>query len=85
MQNTEATDCDSLCRALCHKVCTELTQKFNYPLSTSIGFTTIENSSAISANTLSVADSALYQAKLSGKGCVIRGYVEEMAEQEIIY
>lgn len=82
MPNTEATDCHALCHLLCHTIRTKLTEVCSYPLSASIGFTTVENSTTVSVDTLSVSDRALYQAKAAGKGCVVRGYAEELPEQK---
>jgi diguanylate cyclase (GGDEF)-like protein len=77
MPNTQASDCHALCHVLCHTICTRLTEAFSYPLSASIGFTTIENSTEASTDILSVADKALRQAKALGKNCVVREYAEE--------
>ena len=82
MPNTEASDCHALCNLLCHTIRTQLTEVFSCPLSASIGFTTSENSSEISVDMLSIADKALYQAKALGKGCVVRGYANELNEKE---
>jgi|GEM_PF-5276144 len=81
MPNTQASDCHALCHLLCHTIRTRITESFSYPLSASIGFTTVEHPAEASIDILSVADKALYRAKASGKGCVVRGYVEVEAQE----
>lgn len=83
MPNTKATDCDALFHSLCHIIGTKMTEIISYPITASIGFTTIEHWTEVSGDILSVADKALYRAKASGKGCVVRGYavpVDEIAD-----
>jgi len=83
MPNTHASDCHTLCDLLCQTIRTRLTEVISYPLSASIGFTTNENSPGMSADILSTADKALYRAKALGKGCVARGYADELTEKEM--
>lgn len=81
MPNTKAIDCDTLCRSICHTIGAKMTEVISYPVTASIGYTTIatiENSIADSSDILSIADKAMYQAKASGKGCVVRGYAEKL-------
>lgn len=78
MPNTKASDCHALCRLLCHTIRTRLTEVFSYPISASIGFVTSGSPVGNSVDILSCADSALYRAKALGKGCVVRGYPEEL-------
>ena len=73
MPNTQASDCHALCHLLCQTIRTTLTAHFSYPISASIGFTTVENQAEARIDILSVADKALYRAKAAGKGCVVRG------------
>lgn len=73
MPNTGATDCQTLCQLLCQTIRARLTQACSYPLSASMGFTTVENSAQASSDILSIADEALYRAKALGKSCVVRG------------
>jgi diguanylate cyclase (GGDEF)-like protein len=74
MPNTKALDCDALCHSLCHIIGTSMTEKISYPVTASIGYTTIEHWTDTSDDILSIADRAMYQAKSIGKGCVVRGY-----------
>lgn len=72
MPNTQASDCHALCHLLCQTIRTRLTGALSYPISASIGFTTVENPTEMPIDMLSVADKALYRAKSAGKGCVVR-------------
>lgn len=73
MPNTQATDCDTLCQLLCQKIRHSM-DEISFAITASIGYTTIERSSEISNDVLTIADRAMYEAKSNGKGRVVRGY-----------
>lgn len=74
MPNTHAADCEKLCQALCHQVDARMRDVLSFPITASIGYTTIDYSDDVSNDVLIIADKAMYQAKSLGKGCVVRGY-----------
>jgi diguanylate cyclase (GGDEF)-like protein len=75
MPNTQAAHCDRVCQSICDRVGERLTQAFSFRMGASIGYTTLENTTDVPDDVLSVADKALYEAKAKGKGQVVRGYV----------
>lgn len=74
MPNTRAADCNALCHLFCQKIAMRMLDVFSYPITASIGFTTIENPNTTANDILAIADRAMYQAKLLGKNGVVRGY-----------
>lgn len=77
MPNTKASDCEILCQSLCHVIDKRMIEELSYSITASIGFTTIEQLTNCSNDILSTADKAMYKAKSTGKGRVVKGYVEE--------
>lgn len=83
MPNTQAADCEKICHALCHQVDVRMKEVICFPITASIGYTTVDAvfdysanvSSDISNDVLTIADRAMYQAKSAGKGRVVRGYI----------
>ncbi|PRC91780.1 GGDEF domain-containing protein [Solimicrobium silvestre] len=73
MPNTQAADCEALCQTLCHKI-THSMAEVSFLITASIGYTTIEQAPEISKDVIAIADRAMYTAKSSGKGRVVRGY-----------
>jgi diguanylate cyclase (GGDEF)-like protein len=84
MPNTKAMDSDTLCHSLCLTISTKMTEKISYPITASIGVVTIEHWTEVSGDILSIADRALYKAKASGKGCVVREYAVPRETADIL-
>ncbi len=73
MPNTTVEDCDRLCQGLCKTVASRMSEE-SFAITASIGYTTIYHSPAFTKDILITADKAMYKAKTSGKGRVVRGY-----------
>lgn len=84
MPNTQAPDCDTLCQILCHKISKRMTEH-SFPITASIGYTTIEHWTKISKDILTIADKAMYEAKSNGKGRVVRGYDTALKNSQTTY
>lgn len=72
MPNTEATDAGHLCDGFCSTVA-ERMRLATYPVTASIGFTTVDKTPAPTIDLLTIADRAMYAAKTGGKSRVVRG------------
>lgn len=73
MPNTAVDDCERICTGFCNLVAEKM-KAASFPITASIGYTTIEQSPPVSVDLLTIADKAMYAAKTSGKSRVVRGY-----------
>lgn len=73
MPNTEVDDCERICIGFCNLIAEKM-KAASFPITASIGYTTIERTPALSVDILTIADKAMYAAKTSGKSRVVRGY-----------
>lgn len=72
MPSTHAADCEKLCHTLCQKIGVRMGEELSFPITASIGYSVIERSDEFTDDVLIIADRALYKAKASGKGGVVR-------------
>ncbi|MET3106614.1 diguanylate cyclase (GGDEF)-like protein [Oxalobacteraceae bacterium GrIS 2.11] len=73
MPNTEVADCEKICTGL-SKLIAEKMSAVSFPITASIGYTTIDRAPTIAVDILTIADKAMYEAKSAGKNRIVRGY-----------
>jgi diguanylate cyclase (GGDEF)-like protein len=74
MPNTGVADAASLCDSFCTTIARQMLQA-SFPITASIGFTTVEQAPEPSVDVLTIADRAMYEAKSTGKSRVVRGQI----------
>lgn len=72
MPNTQATDCELLCKRLSASIA-ERMKEASLPVSTSIGYATFEQAPVSISEIFLRAENAMHVAQKSGKGCVAGG------------
>ena len=73
MPNTNAADCESLCKLLSLKISKQM-EDASFPFSTSIGYATFEQAPISISEVFDKAENAMHRAKASGKSFAVSAY-----------